>query len=66
MGDIVKGGSGLSPNVYDNFTKIPEYRPWGKVSRIILAILRDAVPDQIEEFRRIPNKSLSGIRLRTK
>lgn len=50
----------------DDFEKIPEYRPWGKVGRIVLAILRDAIPDQIEDFRRVPSKSLSGVRLRTK
>ncbi len=50
----------------DDFEKIPENRPFARVSRITIAILRDAVPEQIEELHRVPGKSLSGIRLRTK
>ena len=35
-----------------------------RVSRIILAILRDAVPEQIEVFQRGPGIPQSGIRLK--
>ncbi|MCK4387491.1 MAG: hypothetical protein KAW00_01850 [Dehalococcoidia bacterium] len=48
----------------DDFDEIPESRTWGFVGYIILAILRDAVPEQIEEFRRGPSEPVCGIRLK--
>lgn len=48
----------------DDFDKIPESRRWGFVGYIVLAILRDAVPEQIEEFRRSKREPLCGIRLK--
>jgi hypothetical protein len=48
----------------DDFNEIPESRTWGFVGYIILAILRDAVPEQIEEFRRSKTSPLCGIRLK--
>jgi len=48
----------------DDFDKIPESRQWGFVGYIILAILRDAVPEQIEEFHRSKHLPLCGIRLK--
>ena len=48
----------------DDFDKIPESRRWGFVGYIILAILRDAVPEQIEEFRRGPSEPICSIRLK--
>ena len=47
-----------------DFDKIPESRYWGFVGRAILAILRDAIPEQIEEFHRGLSEPLSGIRLK--
>lgn len=48
----------------DDFDKIPESRRWGFVGYIILAILRDAIPEQIEEFHRSERCRLCGIRLK--
>ena len=48
----------------DDFDEIPESRTWGFVGYIILAILRDAVPEQIEEFHRGKTSPLCGIRLK--
>lgn len=48
----------------DDFDKIPESRRWGFVRYIILAILRDAVPEQIEEFHHSKRRRLCGIRLK--
>ena len=49
----------------EDYSKIPESRYWAFVGRVVYAILRDAVPEQIEEFhRRPPHVRLSGIRLK--
>ena len=49
----------------EDFARIPGNLVGRRVSRIVLAILRDAVPDQIEKFhRQPPSVPLAGIRLR--
>ena len=48
----------------EDFTKVAGHRPHGRVGRVVLAILRDAVPEQVEEVRRGSGVRLSGIALK--